>query len=59
MEFLTDESGQGAAEYILLFAAVIFFAVAAIFIYESYFVKNNYLHVSEDLNEVRVNLTQT
>ncbi len=37
MEFIEDESGQGALEYILLFSAVIIIAVASIIIYNNYF----------------------
>ena len=37
MEFLKDEGGQGAAEYILLFGGVIVIAVAALLIYNAYF----------------------
>lgn len=36
MEFLKDESGQGAAEYILLFGGVIVIAIAALLIYRQY-----------------------
>ncbi len=34
MDFLKDEGGQGAAEYILLFGGVIVIAVAALVIYK-------------------------
>jgi uncharacterized protein (UPF0333 family) len=37
MKFLNDESGQGAAEYLLLFAGVIVIAIGALMIYSSYF----------------------
>ncbi len=37
MKFLSDESGQGAAEYLLLFAGVIVIAIGALVIYGSYF----------------------
>ena len=37
MEFLKDEGGQGAAEYILLFGGVIVIAIAALLIYQAYF----------------------
>ncbi len=37
MDFIYDECGQGAAEYILLFGGVIVIAVAALLIYRSYF----------------------
>jgi len=37
MKLLSDESGQGAAEYILLFGGVIVIAIAALVIYNNYF----------------------
>ena len=37
MNFLKDEAGQGAAEYILLFGGVIVIAIAALVIYKAYF----------------------
>ena len=37
MDFSSDESGQGAAEYILLFGGVIVIAIAALLIYRQYF----------------------
>ncbi len=37
MRFLDDESGQGAAEYILLFGGVIVIAIAALALYREYF----------------------
>jgi Flp pilus assembly pilin Flp len=52
MKFLKDESGQGAAEYILLFGGVIVIAIAALLIYQSYFTGQN-LDVNEDITEVR------
>ena len=39
MNFLKDEAGQGAAEYILLFGGVIVIAIAALVIYRAYFGK--------------------
>jgi len=36
LEFLKDEGGQGAAEYILLFGGVIVIAIAALLIYKQY-----------------------
>ncbi len=53
MEFLKDESGQGAAEYILLFGGVIAIAVAALVIYRAYFNNNSGLSASTDVNNVR------
>ena len=52
MEFLKDEGGQGAAEYILLFGGVIVIAVAALLIYKSYFSGQN-LSSSQDIGNVR------
>ncbi|WP_455240471.1 class III signal peptide-containing protein [Methanothermobacter tenebrarum] len=52
-----DEKGQGAAEYVLLFAAVIVFAILALWIYYSYFQGQNIFSTSEDLNSVRENLS--
>jgi len=37
MKFLSDESGQGAAEYLLLFAGVIIVAIGTLVVYSSYF----------------------
>jgi hypothetical protein len=54
MEFLKDEGGQGAAEYILLFGGVIVIAIAALYIYYQYMTNDPQLDVSEDINEVRV-----
>ncbi|MDI3483476.1 MAG: hypothetical protein PWQ74_63 [Methanobacteriaceae archaeon] len=56
MILISDEGGQSAAEYILLFAAVIFFAILALWIYRAYFEGN--LSIANDINEVRDNLKQ-
>jgi len=49
-----DNNGQGAAEYILLFGGVIVIAIAALFIYNSYFSSGQTsLNASNDVNEVR------
>jgi len=53
MNFLKDEAGQGAAEYILLFGGVIVIAVAALLIYNGYFKGQSGLKASQDLNAVR------
>ena len=53
MEFLKDEAGQGAAEYILLFGGVIVIAVAALLIYNAYFKGNAGLAATQDINKVR------
>jgi len=52
MKFLKDESGQGAAEYILLFGGVIVIAIAALLIYQSYFTGQD-LDVNQDITDVR------
>ena len=58
MNFLKDikneNTGQGAAEYILLFGGVIVIAIAALFIYKSYFERGSFdLNASEDLENMR------
>ena len=54
MDIISDDSGQGAAEYILLFGGVIVIAIAALAIYKSYFNPGvNPYKASEDLNKVR------
>jgi hypothetical protein len=53
MEFLKDEGGQGAAEYILLFGGVIVIAIAALLIYRAYFGNDSGLDASTDVNTVR------
>lgn len=52
MNFLKDEAGQGAAEYILLFGGVIVIAVAALIIYKQYF-NNINLSSANDAQTVR------
>ncbi len=56
MNFLKDEKGQGAAEYILLFGGVIVIAIAALTIYQNYFSNAN-LNSSNDIQSVRNNVT--
>ena len=53
MNFLKDEAGQGAAEYILLFGGVIVIAIAALVIYRSYFDNSSGLQTSTDISNVR------
>ena len=53
MDFICDESGQGAAEYILLFGGVIVIAIAALLIYRSYFSQNTALKAQQDISKVR------
>jgi hypothetical protein len=51
--FLNDERGQGAAEYILLFGAIIVIAIASILIYRDYIFSTNPLNSAQDINQVR------
>ena len=53
MEFLKDEGGQGAAEYILLFGGVIVIAIAALLIYQACFSNTTNLKASTDISAVR------
>lgn len=53
MNFLKDEAGQGAAEYILLFGGVIVIAIAALIVYRGYFNGTPKLTTQDDLNLVR------
>jgi len=55
MNFLKDESGQGAAEYILLFGGVIVMAIAALIIYKSYFTGPG-INSSDDLLNTRASV---
>jgi len=52
MDFLKDESGQGSAEYILLFGGVIIIAIAALMIYKSYFTTQTF-NSQSDISSVR------
>lgn len=52
MNFLKDEAGQGAAEYILLFGGVIVIAIVALLIYKQYFSNTN-LNSANDTKTVR------
>lgn len=58
MKFLKDESGQGAAEYILLFGGVIVIAIAALLIYRAYFTGTD-LRAGNDIQNVRTNVSTT
>jgi len=58
MEFLKDEGGQGAAEYILLFGGVIVIAIAALLIYRAYFSSNSDLNAAKDVSSVRGSLNK-
>lgn len=55
MEFLKDEGGQGAAEYILLFGGVIVIAIAALLIYRQYF-QNTNLNSASDTQKARTSV---
>lgn len=52
MDFLKDEGGQGAAEYILLFGGVIVIAIAALLIYRQYF-QGTDLNGASDISTTR------
>ncbi|MGC9517336.1 MAG: class III signal peptide-containing protein [Methanomicrobiales archaeon] len=54
MKLNEDENGQGSAEYILLFGAIIVVAIAALIIYGSYFSGTD-LNSTEDIKNVRNN----
>ena len=57
-EISSDNSGQGAAEYILLFGGVIVIALAGLLIYRSYFSNTaSGLNATEDINSIRNNMT--
>ena len=56
MEFLKDEGGQGAAEYILLFGGVIVIAIAALYIYYTYMQGATNLKVTQDISTVRATI---
>lgn len=53
MEFVKDEGGQGAAEYILLFGGVIVISIAALWIYQDYLHNTDTLDASSDILNVR------
>jgi hypothetical protein len=57
MDFVKDEGGQGAAEYILLFGGVIVIAIAALLIYRAYFSSNSGLNAAQDINKVRTSVS--
>ncbi|MEN4017098.1 MAG: class III signal peptide-containing protein [Methanobacterium sp.] len=56
MEFIRDEGGQGAAEYILLFGGVIVIAILVLLIYRDYIKTTNPLNAAGDLDKVRANM---
>lgn len=56
MEFIKDEGGQGAAEYILLFGGVIVITILVLLIYRDYIKATNPLNAAGDLNKVRANM---
>ncbi len=53
MSFLKDESGQGAAEYILLFGGVIVIAIIALYVYFTYIEGISPVNIQDDLNTIR------
>jgi hypothetical protein len=58
MDIINDNSGQGAAEYILLFGGIIVIAIAALTIYRSYFKPGaSPFTSSQDLSKVRGSVT--
>ena len=58
MNIMADESGQGAAEYILLFGGVIVIAIAGLLIYRSYFNPGvSPFKATEDMSKVRISVT--
>ena len=57
MEFLKDEGGQGAAEYILLFGGVIVIAIAALLIYRQYIDSTLPISSASDAQNARGSVT--
>ena len=53
MGFLKDESGRGAAEYILLFGGIIVIAIAALLVYRSYIQGASSLNAAQDVETIR------
>jgi hypothetical protein len=59
-EIKNENSGQGAAEYILLFGGVIIIAIAALLIYRSYFEGSSTdLNASDDVKNIRDSMNVT
>lgn len=59
INIITDEKGQGAAEYILLFGGVIIIALVALQIYSNYFSNGDTFSAKDDAEQIRENLTKT
>ena len=58
IQFRDENSGQGAAEYILLFGGVIVIALAGLLIYRSYFSNSTSgLNATQDISSIRENMT--
>ena len=58
MDFIHEESGQGAAEYILLFGGVIVIAIAVLVIYKNYFNPGTQqFRASQDIGKIRSSVT--
>lgn len=56
----TENTGQGAAEYILLFGGVIVIAITALLIYRSYFTNGQTsLNASNGVNDARNAMNST
>jgi Flp pilus assembly pilin Flp len=53
MNFIKDENGQGAAEYILLFGGVIVISIAALVIYNKYMTGNSGINATHDISTTR------
>ena len=57
IKFLKDESGQGAAEMVLLFGGVIVITITAIAFYQDYVEKNIIPGMDEDAQNLTENIT--
>lgn len=53
MNFIKDEGGQGAAEYILLFGGIIVIAIVALMVYRNYIRGASSLNAGQDVNTIR------
>lgn len=54
MNIISDEKGQGAAEYVLLFGGVIVIAITALWIYRAYMNPSTPpYHADQDIQLVR------
>jgi len=55
MNIINDETGQGAAEYILLFGGVIVIAIAVLMLYNNW-IKANNLNSTADIHQIRTSV---